>query len=155
MTEEEFRSNVSYDVSVDDGKYRFVYFKDGTSPKAYRSGEEWPPFSEKMVGSRAILGLVAELAEYRDRDVHPYVIGPLTKAKVFAPNDLHNLADLQAILDAFERAFMDTDALMAVAEPAFKAGFQAGQERADDNEWGEPAKQKAWNAADISKITKH
>lgn len=58
--------NILYDVTVDDGKYRFVYFSDGKPPMAYRHGEAWDPRIASMVGDKALFSLVAELSEARD-----------------------------------------------------------------------------------------
>lgn len=53
------------DVTVDDGKYRFVYYTDGKHPEAYRHGERWMVREDSMVGDKAFMALCCELAEAR------------------------------------------------------------------------------------------
>ena len=55
-----------YDVTVDDGHYRFVYRASGRA-EAYRHGERWPVFEETMLGSKAILSLVAEVDALKNK----------------------------------------------------------------------------------------
>lgn len=58
-------TNILYDVTVDNGKYRFVYQADGF-PLAFRHGEPWPVRAASMVGDKAMMALVAELSDTRD-----------------------------------------------------------------------------------------
>lgn len=55
-------AEILYDVTLEEGKYRFIYLANG-APKAYRHGEPWTPFTNKMLGSNAIYAMVAALAE--------------------------------------------------------------------------------------------
>lgn len=58
-------AEILYDVSTEDGKYRFIYFAGTGLPRAYRYGEPWQPMSNQMLGSKAILSLVQELHDLR------------------------------------------------------------------------------------------
>lgn len=53
---------VSYDISLENGKYRFVYYEDGQC-EVFRHGQPWPPMTETARGSKAIMLLVARIAE--------------------------------------------------------------------------------------------
>jgi hypothetical protein len=55
---------IDLDVSVENGKYRFVYYADG-SCDAFRYGEPWRGMTETMIGSKAlaIYCLVARIGE--------------------------------------------------------------------------------------------
>jgi hypothetical protein len=57
---------VVYDVTVEDGKYRFVYYENGAS-KAFRHGERWMARENSMLGDKAFAALVAELADAREQ----------------------------------------------------------------------------------------
>ena len=57
--------HILYDVTVDDGKYNLVYFKDGKC-QAYRYHERWPVFEETMAGSKVIMALVARIDELEE-----------------------------------------------------------------------------------------
>lgn len=76
---------VLYDVTIENGKYRFVY-KQGALPKAYRYGEPWNPFAEKMIGSNAIYALVARVA-YLDEmlDMSARVVGTMIAVDTATP----------------------------------------------------------------------
>ncbi len=64
---------VLYDVYLENGKYRFVYHYDAKPPEAYRYGERWPAFEAIMLGSKAIMLLVARIDELDPRDkLEPY-----------------------------------------------------------------------------------
>jgi len=63
MAEEE---ELEYDVTVSNGKYRLTYDKKMV-PQAYRHGEAWPPFTDKMIGSTVILALVQEITALREQ----------------------------------------------------------------------------------------
>lgn len=56
------KSETLYDVTVENGKYRFVYFPDGRH-EAYRHGERWVAREESMTGDKALFCLVARVAE--------------------------------------------------------------------------------------------
>lgn len=55
-------------------------------------------------GANCWLAMAYELEELRAKETHPYHIGPLTFDRVFRAGQLDNMADMQAVLDAVERA---------------------------------------------------
>lgn len=78
-----------YDVSVENGKYRFVYFDDASAPEAYRHGERWLPMEALLLGNKAVLCLVARVAELEEQTaalIHNCSIQPLN-------TDGHNAYD--------------------------------------------------------------
>ncbi len=58
---------ILYDVTVADGKYRFVYHDDGKTPMAYRYGEPWDAQTRDMVGHGSLMALVAEISDLREK----------------------------------------------------------------------------------------
>jgi hypothetical protein len=52
---------INYEVSLENNKYRLVYYEDGTC-EAFRYGESWPALNEIMLGSKVIQALVARIS---------------------------------------------------------------------------------------------
>lgn len=76
---------VLYDVTLDSGKYRFVYYEGGKS-EAFRYGEPWQPVTDLMQGSNAFRALVARVA-YLDEmlDMSARVVGTMIAVDTATP----------------------------------------------------------------------
>ena len=88
-------------VDVDGGKYTVIQPESGGA-YVLRYGELW--LDELPEGANCWLAMAYELEELRAKETHPYHIGPLTFDRVFRAGQLDNMADMQAVLDAVERA---------------------------------------------------
>lgn len=93
--------NILYDVTVDGGKYRFVYFADARPPMAYRHGEAWDPRIASMVGDKALMSLVGELHDLRAATtslIRNASINPLTEAGQAAYAELKSSLDIPELI---------------------------------------------------------
>lgn len=76
---------VLYDVTVENGKYRFVYYDNGKS-EAYRWGERWTAREESMIGDKALFCLVARIAELDELlDMSARVVGTMIAVDTATP----------------------------------------------------------------------
>lgn len=59
-------AKVLYDVTICEGKYRFVYYEDRRD-EAFRNGEPWEAGRQEMIGNKSLMSLVAEISDLRDQ----------------------------------------------------------------------------------------
>lgn len=94
-----------YDVTTEDGKYRFVYLEGGGC-RAYRHGERWHPMEAAMLGNKALMSLVVRVAELEAKD--PAETSPEVAsmaARILASgNPLDNDQVISAVVEAIAEA---------------------------------------------------
>ncbi len=92
-------SNLLYDVTTSDGKYRYTMEETG-KVFLYRHGEPWPAGTANALGDKHLLTLVQDLADTRER-----VPTPVKIAKYFNANNdqLENEFSDESEGDTWER----------------------------------------------------
>ena len=151
-------AEILYDVSTEDGKYRFIYFAGARAPRGYRYGEFSQPMSNQMLGRGSMLSLVQELHDLRagnavvaelsatvpaeDSRETSDEIASLAGRILQAGNPLDNTQVLIALVNALPEVDRTTpehlrDAMRAVLEPYFDnmlrlAGSCLSQAEPDD-----------------------